>query len=517
MITVEGAVPYPGWVDSRPIREVASAMRSLSRSMTEGAAGIRDTARSSAGSWSGPTADRFAAHTSARSNTVDLLAEVASEAVAVVDAYAAAIESSQEAYSAAANIELKSRPYLPATFAVVETAMAAEVAAIVALGVAGTVFAAALSGLMLKAEAADTFGITRNPYEVLRDTVNGIVDAWNNDDFVTSIVRGANTTGTTENADGSVTQFNILGLTISSNFGPWVKTLEVVGGVIGLLNATPLTIRKADQDLKDLEVGGFQSQPKTVSELGNNLALTEEYQRAKGIEPDQSSVIPYSIGIGPDGRRVITMHVPGIVPPGKGSVDGNSGERNITGAGLSEVTGLGTVETALRQQLENLGVKRGDQVVLYGHSYGGIIARNTANGLAREGIRSAFVSYGAPDGPLERGVEAFMVQNPNDPVPAARVGGDGMEGARYERNQHVILVHQRATGDLFNNHAARFYGENLTKTPNLELKEFLQRQNQVKLSQSGMVILEGPQTPAGESNTGREPYRLQPPVPVGAH
>jgi PE-PPE domain len=511
MITVEGAVKYPRWVDARPIYEFSEIMRALARTMNEGARGIR-VAAISGPAWSGRAADDFNNHMSERSKIVTLLAEVASEAAPVIDAYAQAIESSQHTYSEAANIEVESRKYLPASYAVVEGAMAAEVAAIVALGVAGTTFAASLSGLMLKAEAADTFGITRNPYEVVRDTVNGIADAWNHNDIGTGVVRGANTTGSVEHADGSVTQSNILGLSISrSGFGRLVSTLEVLGGVIGLLNATPLTIRQTDGQLADLQAGGFKIQPANARELGVNLALTEEYQRAKGIEPDQSSVIPYSIGIGPDGRRVISMHVPGIVPPGKGSVNGASGPRNVTGAALSEITGLGTVETAIRQQLEALGVKRGDHVVLYGHSYGGIVARNNANALAREGIKVSFVSIGSPDGPLEPGVEAFMVQNTNDPVPATRIGGDGIEGARYASNQQVILVHQKAPGGVIDNHDSRFYGENLMKTPNLALNDFLRRQNQVTLNRTGMVTLEGPLTPSGAPNTGREPFRLPAP------
>ncbi len=513
MITTHGTVPFPQWVDSRPISELAIAMRALAQSMAEGVTELQNKARNL--SWSGSAADSFTRHVVERANVVTLIAEVATEAAPVIELYAAAIESSQDAYCAAANAELQARPYLPATFTVVEAAMAAEVVAIVALGVAGTAFAASLSALMLKAELADTFGITRNPLEVVRDAVNGIVDAWNGNDFGTAIVRGTNETARFENADGSFTQINILGLSMTtSRFGSLLSGVQVIGGVIGLMNATPLTIRQADGELTSLQAGGFRLQPSNVRELGINLGLTEEFQRAQGSEPDQSSVIPYSIGRGPDGRRVITMHIPGIVPPGDGSWNGNSGYRNVTGATASEVTGLGPVETSIRQQLENLGVTRDDRVVLYGHSYGGIVARNTANALRREGFGSAFVSFGSPDGPIEPGVEAYMVQNPNDPVPASRVGGDGMAGTRYASNQDVILVHQRAPGGVIDNHASRFYGENLTQTPNLELNDFLRRQRLVNLTGSGMVILEGPRTPTGAPNTGREPYRLPAPTSV---
>jgi hypothetical protein len=519
MITEYGTVPFPGGVDSRPIRALSSAMRSLCQSITEGASGIRDVANtSSTFGWSGPAADRFGEHITQRSMIVTLLAEVASEAAPVIEAYADAIESSQDVYSQAATAEKQARRYLPATLTVVEAAMAAEVGAIVALHAAGTAFATTLTALMLKAEAADTFGITRNPLEVVGDTVSGIIDMFAHDDVATGIVRGANTVGRVEHADGTVTQHNILGLALNSVIGWRLQAFQVVGGVLGLLDATPLSIRRADVELQDLLKPGptgerFMLQPTNVRELGISLALTEEFQRSAGVEPDQSSVVPYSVGVDTLGKRVITMHVPGIVPPGTGSWNGSTGERNITGAALSQITGLGVVETSLRQQLANLDVKRGDRVVLYGHSYGGIAARNLANALAREGIEVAFVSYGAPNGPVEPGVEAHMVQNPNDPVPATRIGGDGIEGARYARNQNVVQVRQRAPGGLIDNHSSRFYGENLTQTPNLELDDFLRRQRLVNLTSSGMVILEGPRTPQGTPNTGVEVYRL--PAPAG--
>jgi hypothetical protein len=516
MITSYGAVPYPSWVDSRPLTELGNSLRSLYQGMMEGATAIRDTARQP---WSGSAADRYAEHAIERAQTITLLAEVASQAAPVMETYAAAIESSQAAYSEAARVELHMRNYLPASLVAVEGAMAAEVAAIVALGAAGTAFAAALSALMLKAEAADTFGITRNPYEVVRDAITNIVDTWNSDDRITAIVRAANETATIEHADGSRTQFNILGLSIDAITAirriP-LRMYEVVGGVVGLMNATPLTIRQADADhVERFTQGGFTFQPNNVRELGNNLALTEEFQRARGTatgsEPDQSSVVPYSVGRTPEGQRVVTMHVPGIVPPGAGSWNGNSGERNVTGATLSQVTGLGAVETSIRQQLQNLNVRRGDRVNLYGHSYGGIAARNVANALAREGIEVAFVSYGSPDGPIERGVEAYMVQNPNDPVPAARAGGDGRAGGTFASNQDVILVHQRATGDVFNNHDSRFYGDNLTRTPNLELNDFLRRQRRVTVTDQGIVMLEGPRLPNGAENKTPQPYLLPAP------
>ncbi len=486
-------------------------MTSLAQSLADGAKRIGAIATGPA-LWSGPAADSFHEHAVERSKVVMLLAEVAGQAAPVLTTYANAIDASQYAYSVAANTEVQARPYLPATFAVVEAAMAGEVAAIVSLSVAGTVFAAELTALMLKAEAADNFAITRNPYEVVRDGVNDLVDTWNSDDWWTSITRGANTTGRTENSDGTVTQSNRLGQLLSAAAGPLLKTLEVLGGVVGLMNAKPLTARQANDELRYLQSHGFKLQPGNALDLGIGLEKLEDFRRKQGVEPDQSAAIPYQIGRAPNGQRVITLHVPGIVPPGDGSINGDSGPRNVSMAALSKVTGLGPLETAIRQQLENLDVRPGDKVVLYGHSYGGIVARNVANGLAREKISSAFVSYGSPDGHLEKGVEAYMVQNPNDPVPATRVGGDGMEGVRFMPQQHVILVHQRATGDVFNNHAARFYGENLTQTPNLELQAFLRQQNLVKLTGSGMVIYEGSKSPSGNANTGSEPYRLPAPV-----
>jgi pimeloyl-ACP methyl ester carboxylesterase len=231
----------------------------------------------------------------------------------------------------------------------------------------------------------------------------------------------------------------------------------------------------------------------------------------QGGETDQSSLVPIMTGRDPDGRRVFTLYVPGIVPPGVGSIDGQSGGRNVSSARLSQVSNLGTVETAIRQRLEQLGVNTSDRVVLYGHSYGGIVARNVANSLARERIGAAFVTLGSPDGPVEPGVEAYMVQNPNDPVPATRIGGAGRVAGRYGPNQEVIQVHQRAPGALFDNHSARFYGENLTRTPNLNFEDFVRRQQLIRSTDQEMVSLQGPIAPSGRPNSGSEPYRLPPP------
>jgi hypothetical protein len=512
MISVRGSVPYPSGVDARPMYELSQNMRSLGQSVTEAAAEIRTSTRINHGTWSGSAADRFTERMTERSTVVGAVAEVAMEAAPLIDLFAMAIDQSQYAYSVAAQTEVTLRPYLPHTLNAVQAALSGQAASIAALYAAGLSFAGSLSALMLKAEAADTFGITRNPFEVMRDTWQNITDAWNDDDMLTGLTRGANQTGRIEHADGSVTQFNILGLSIEfSGLGPIAGALETVGGMIGLLSSEPLTIREANAELGTLQDAGFVSQPTTAREVGHNLALTEEFQRRAGIEPDQSSVIPFSIGVDPSGQRVVTVHIPGIVPPGEGSINGNTGERNVIGAAISQTTGLGSMETSVRQLLANVNLQRGDRAVLYGHSYGGIGARNIANALAREGIEVTFVSLGSPDGPLERGVGAFMVQNVNDPVPATRIGGAGRSGGRYENNQHVITLHQRAEGGLIDNHASRFYGENLTRTPNLDFSDFLRRQRLVRQTSEGMVIIEGPRTPSGAPNTGREPYRLPPP------
>ncbi len=508
MITTNGTVPYPSWVDSRPMWEMGSALRSLARSIEDGVLVMKDVVTTSGQSWSGPAADQFAAHIDERSRMVALIAEVAQQAAPMLDSYAAAIERTQDMYCAAAEAESSARPYLPASLTVVEAAMAAEVAAVVSLSVAGTTFAAALSVFQMEAEFAGP----------LNDLANGFTF----DDVKKSAVRLGNITNTTENADGTVRQQNLVGSLLDATFGPMLEVLQVGGGVVGLMNATPLTARELTTMPGDdkstyidlLKSRGFVAQPSNVRELGLNLALTEAFQRNAGVvsaggEIDQSSVVPHTIGVAPDKTRVITLQIPGIVPPAlqTGTIDGESGERNVIGGILSQTTGLGVVETSIRRQLETLGLKKGDRVVLLGHSYGGIIARNTANSLAREGHEVSFVSYGSPDGPLERGVEAYMVQNVNDFVPVGRVLGDGMVGARYGSHQQVITVRQQATGK-FDNHAPQSYGDNLTQTPNLQLNDFLRRQGLVQVTRQGVVAFEGPQSPTGGPNSGREDFDL---------
>ncbi len=516
MITATGTVPYPGWVNPQPLYECARNLRALSTAVSDTAENIRATAQQSQNSWSGRAAERFTEHLSERATVVGAVAEVAGQAAPVIETYAAAVELSQDVYSAAAETEIKSRPYWPASELIIDGAMVAQAAAITGLYAAGSVFAGALSALMLKAELADTFAITRNPLEVVGDAVDSVIDAYNNDDLLTGFIRGLNSTLEFEHDDGSVTQLNLTGIGLAATFPELFAILQL--GVLdyGLINPTPLTTRDSSAELPSLLSRNFRFDNLDVRTLGNNLAVTEEHQRPALSEPDQSSVIPHSLSISPTGQRVTSLFIPGIVPPGSGSIDGGTGDRNVISAGFSQIAGYGTVELAIDEQIRRLNVKPGDKVVLYGHSYGGIVARNMANALQRRGIQAAFVSYGAPDGPLERGVEAYMVQNPNDFVPAARIAGAGGLGTRYEANQQVIRVHQRSDNGVLGNHDSRFYGENLARTPNLELQDFLRRQNANRIVSSGMFTIEGPTNTAGEPNGNHRqqyPAPLPPPLP----
>jgi hypothetical protein len=216
------------------MHELATALEAVGQTATTAASDMQNAAQQSRDSWSGVSADRFVERMSDRAQVIGAIGEVAGQAAPVLSAYAASITTAQEAYSVAAYEEQFLRPYLPASLAAVELAMAAQVAAITQLHVAGTAFATALSALTLKAEAADTFGIVRNPYEVIRDGINGIIEAWNEDDIDSSIIRELNETRTVDNADGSVTQLNLFGMQLE--LGPLsgvLRAAEVITSVRG--------------------------------------------------------------------------------------------------------------------------------------------------------------------------------------------------------------------------------------------------------------------------------------------
>jgi hypothetical protein len=505
----QGTVPFPSRVQPGPLRQLAAELRTVGAALSgELVSTVGDVMRASRETWSGSAADAFTSRAAERRRVLADFGDIVDDACVPLEVYATAIEAAYEGYATAVSAErFAERLPQPSRLQAEIAAVGAQTVAVGALHAAGVAFAAAMSTVTARVFVLDAVGSIPSPAELIGATAASISERG----VLATLVEGVNVTVTSTAADGSTGQYNVLGTALDGAFGRPLEALQTVIGTVSLLTATPLSVRNADSELDALRAGGFVDNPTNWTQIGNNLLLTEVYQRERGIESDQSSVIPVLQGRAPNGQRVFTAYIPGIVPPGDDAIAGYSGNRNVVAAGGSQVTQLGTVETAMLAELENRGLRPGDRVVLNGHSFGGIVARNTANELRRRGYDVAFVSVGSPDGPVEPGVEAYMVQNVNDPVPAARIGGDGIAGTRYAPGQQVIRLYERAPGDLIDNHAAVFYGQQLDRSPNPELQAFLRRQSRVQPVSSGMFILEGTGTPDRVPNTGAEPYRLPAP------
>jgi uncharacterized protein YukE len=506
MITVQGLIPYPPMADSRPIQQLAADLKQLSAGLNQSSTKLSGTASAASSTWVGQAASAFASHTNERARTVAAVGQTLGQAVPVLQTFAAAIEATSAAYTTAAVAENIARAGLPWTAAAVAAAITAEGAAVAALQAAGIACAGALLVIELELAAAQFLGVNRDTFTAIKETAtsiwDGIVEAGTDMD-ADAAVRLLNTTITLPNGNGTSTRTSALGWLIDSNprFAAAVGGIQAMLGVGVLLTAPPMQAVERP-DLAGTVTQGMTGAP-NAAQLGQLMSNLEDLRRAPGAEADQSVSLLVTRGTAPDGTAVMNVVVPGMVPPGDG-LYASSGTRNLPNATSSQITGLGTEEVAMRNWITSQGLKPGDTVNLMAHSQGGIVSRNVANDLITRGYRVNVVSYGSPDGQFRPGVGAYVVQNLRDPVPAARIGGDGGQTTTLHPGQHLVTFDHEVDGDLFNSHDARIYGQQMmqrggTHSGAAELNGFLRGQQAVTIdpSRTTVVTLEGPCTPQG--------------------
>lgn len=168
-VTVRGTVPFPPTADSRPINAFAGNLQRLAGELGKGASSTKQAAASAAAAWSGEAADGFGRHINQRQVTLDNASGAIGQAVPVLRTFAAAIDSTSTAYSAAATQELAALPYLPETAGAVARARAAEAAAVHALQAAGTTCAGALLAIEARVAMAELA-------DVRTSTLDGLLD-----------------------------------------------------------------------------------------------------------------------------------------------------------------------------------------------------------------------------------------------------------------------------------------------------------------------------------------------------
>ncbi len=521
MITARGTIPFPP-ADSRPIQQLAVDLKQLSAGLNQSSTKLTGTASAASASWVGQAASAFAGHTNERARTVAAVGQTLGQAVPVLQTFAAAIDSTSAAYSAAAVAEHAARAGMPWTSVALGLAITAEGAAVAALQAAGIACAGALLVIELELAAAQFLGVSRDTFTAIKETATSIWDGiveLGTDMDADAAVRLLNTTITIPNGDGTSTRTSALGWLLDEN----PRVALMVGGIqamigVGVLLSAPPMQAVERPELASTVTQGMTGAP-DARQLGQLMANLEDLRRAPGAEADQSVSLLVTRGTAPDGTAVMNVVVPGIVPPSEG-VYASSGTRNLPNAGASQITGLGTEEVAMRNWITSQGLRPGDTVNLLAHSQGGIVSRNVANDLITRGYNVNVVSYGSPDGQFRPGVGAYVVQNLRDPVPAARIGGDGGESVTLHPGQRLITFDHEVDGDLFNSHDARIYGDQLMRRGNTipgaaELNGFLRGQQAVTIdpSRTTVVTLEGPCTPQGVCDGVPRPssgYQLTP-------
>lgn len=146
-VTTQGTVPYPTTADSTPLHEFAGNLASLAERLDH-AAGRLSTAQATAtSSWSGTAATAFDAHLEQRMRSMANVAAACADAVPILRAYAATIDSTQSAYVSAVAAEYAARGGLPYTAAALAAALGEETAAVTAQQAAGATGAASLTAI----------------------------------------------------------------------------------------------------------------------------------------------------------------------------------------------------------------------------------------------------------------------------------------------------------------------------------------------------------------------------------
>lgn len=149
-VTMQGSVPYPPNAEAAPLTALASDLRQMAANLGQQGSQVAQVAQSMSSSWTGSAADAFVSHLTGRAVTLQQMGTAIGGAVAPIQTFAAAITSTQAAYSAAATAEQAARAGMPWTAAALAAAIAAEAAAVGAHQAAGAVCGAAVGMVVAK-------------------------------------------------------------------------------------------------------------------------------------------------------------------------------------------------------------------------------------------------------------------------------------------------------------------------------------------------------------------------------
>lgn len=222
-----------------------------------------------------------------------------------------------------------------------------------------------------------------------------------------------------------------------------------------------------DDDAQVPGVGPFTSTSKLLQPA---IAMYETH------DPDDPSDRP-SVQVtavqGSDGQVRYVVSIPGTVEnitKAGGWTDAASGldwAANLKGVGYGTTSAtqaaMGAVDKAIAADMAARGLGGGrPQVLLTGHSQGGIVAANMAADSqfsSRYDVRG-IVSAGSPQQtiPIPANVPVYNFQNPLDPVPRTDLGGINVGGGfNHQPNVHNVVLSHTGSVSPTNTHAQDTY------------------------------------------------------------
>lgn len=195
--------------------------------------------------------------------------------------------------------------------------------------------------------------------------------------------------------------------------------------------------------VRDVRVEPESAPPRSVRDLITGLAA-----RNDGADGE----IDVRVLTRPDGRRAVIVDIPGTkswsMRPTHDITSMSTNVRAIRGESTSYQLGI-------QEAMRRAGVRPGDDVMLVGHSEGGMIAANIARDAYRSGefhvthVITAGAPLGAIAADVPREVRVLALENRNDCVPAT----DGVRNPDRVNVTTVTVDHQHH--DIVANHELR--------------------------------------------------------------
>lgn len=246
--------------------------------------------------------------------------------------------------------------------------------------------------------------------------------------------------------------------------------ITTIGTIVGIANGAR-TMQETAQRVAPASTAKSVSPPQGVAGLAERVI-------SPGAGDPQIRIERYGTDDAPRWVAYISGTVDFTVNPGRESFDGTS---NLHAA----ADGVAASERAVREALIAAGAAQSDELLLVGHSQGGLIAARLAESADLN--VAAFVSMGGPLGSVGTGeVPGLSIEHADDVVPAVAGAGEAQAGlitvsrtVLYDSDAAAVASGGRPA-EPFAAHALTQYRETAVlvgSSPNERLSEFNQTVN----------------------------------------